>query len=608
MTQEVSGNPHVHQRGNTEQSDPAYGTHIIQVPKLTGNPTTTSPATLRRYVTNQPKEEPPDRYDYTTPSHYNTHPPTYPGANQATMDFAKFFARHELITKGLIKFNDRPEGFRAWRSSFQNTIRDLSYSEEIELLIKYLGTESAEHAKRIRVININHPETGLKMIWHRLNECYGSAEVIENALFKRIDDFPKISNKGYQKLRELSDLLMELQVAKAEGDLPGLAFLDTAIVQKLPYNLQERWMAHGSKFKQTYNVTFPPFTVFVDFVYQQAKMRNYPSFDLTLPHATPLVPNTRKAVHKTVHKTNVSSSGSFHRSADSSQEETNNKDPGKQCPLHQRPHPLLKCRAFRGKSIDDRKAFLKENHICYKCCSSTSHLAKDCKVSVKCTECDSTHHNTALHPGPAPWTLPHNKGASERGGEEGDTATTTPEVTSQCTEVCKGAIGGRSCSKICLVKVHPEGQRDKAIRLYAIMDNQSNGSLACPAFFDLFNIKGPSIPYSLKTCAGVIETAGRKASGYQVESIDGQICLPLPPITECSRIPDNRTEIPTPDAALHLKCIMHLIPELDPKAQIMLLLGRDILWVHKARDQINGPHNAPYAQKLDLGWVSFPLP
>eukprot|EP00079_Xenopus_tropicalis_P026785 XP_012820751.2 PREDICTED: uncharacterized protein LOC101731053 [Xenopus tropicalis] len=447
------------------------------------------------------------------------------------------------------------------------------------------------------------------MIWHRLNECYGSAEVVENALFKRIDDFPKISNKGYQKLRELSDLLMELQVAKAEGDLPGLAFLDTArgvnpIVQKLPYNLQERWMVHGSKFKQTYNVTFPPFTVFVDFVYQQAKMRNDPSFDLTLPHATPSVPNTRKAV--TVHKTNVSSSGSFHRSADSSQEETNNKDPGKQCPLHQRPHPLLKCRAFRGKSIDDRKAFLKENHICYKCCSSTSHLAKDCKVSVKCTECDSTHHNTALHPGPAPWTLPHNKGTSEHGGEEGDTATTTPEVTSQCTEVCKGAIGGRSCSKICLVKVYPKGQRDKAIRLYAIMDDQSNGSLACPAFFDLFNIKGPSIPYSLKTCAGVIETAGRKASGYQVESIDGQICLPLPPITECSRIPDNRTEIPTPDAALHhahLKCITHLIPELDPKAQIMLLLGRDILRVHKARDQINGPHNAPYAQKLDLGWV-----
>ena len=43
---------------------------------------------------------------------------------------------------------------------------------------------------------------------------------------------------------------MELQVAKSEGDLQGLAFLDTArgvnpIVQKLPYNLQEQWITHG---------------------------------------------------------------------------------------------------------------------------------------------------------------------------------------------------------------------------------------------------------------------------------------------------------------------------------------------------------------------------
>ena len=35
----------------------------------------------------------------------------------------------------------------------------------------------------------------------------------------------------------------------------------------------------------------------------------------------------------------------------------------------------------------------------------------------------------------------------------------------------------------------------------------------------------------------------------------------------------------------------------------MLLLGRDIIRVHKVRRQVNGPHNAPYAQKLDLGWV-----
>lgn len=35
----------------------------------------------------------------------------------------------------------------------------------------------------------------------------------------------------------------------------------------------------------------------------------------------------------------------------------------------------------------------------------------------------------------------------------------------------------------------------------------------------------------------------------------------------------------------------------------MLLLGRDIIRVHKVRKMINGSNNLPYAQKLDLGWV-----
>lgn len=167
--------------------------------------------TPKWYDTGAPKVETPKRYGHTPHFHNSNASPTYLGANQATIDFAKFFARRELVTKGLVKFSDRPENYRAWRSSYQNVIRDLdlSCSEELDLLLKWLGNESAEHAKRIRDININYPETGLKMIWDRLYECYGSAEVIENALFKRIDGFPRIAGKGHQKLRELSDLLME---------------------------------------------------------------------------------------------------------------------------------------------------------------------------------------------------------------------------------------------------------------------------------------------------------------------------------------------------------------------------------------------------------------
>ncbi|XP_019735687.1 uncharacterized protein LOC109521985 [Hippocampus comes] len=154
-------------------------------------------------------------------------------------------------------------------------------------------------------------------------------------------------------------------------------------------------------------------------------------------------------------------------------------DADKMCPIHGKPHPLHKCRAFRERPMEDRKTFLKENNLCFKCCSST-HIAKNCKVQFQCFECKSDRHCTPLHPEPT-----------------------------ACVEV--------------------------------------------------------------------------------------EVPAPEPP-----------DEIPTPSVALHhahLKSIAHLIPEMDPNAQIMLLLGRDIIRVHKVRKQVNDSHNQPYAQKLDVGWV-----
>ncbi|XP_043105115.1 uncharacterized protein LOC122351832 [Puntigrus tetrazona] len=180
---------------------------------------------------------------YPTPQPY----PISPNSNNCSSnmnDFVRFLARRELVATGLLQFNDKPQNYRAWKRSFQSATADLNLtsSEEMDLLLKWLGKESAEHVEQIRAIHINHPQAGLAMAWDRLDQAYGSTEVIEDALFKRIDAFPKITNRDYSKLTKLSDLLMELQSAKAEGDLPGLAFLDTArgvnpIVQKLPFRL-----------------------------------------------------------------------------------------------------------------------------------------------------------------------------------------------------------------------------------------------------------------------------------------------------------------------------------------------------------------------------------
>lgn len=68
---------------------------------------------------------------------------------------------------------------------------------------------------------------------------------------------------------------MEMLSAKEDGYLPGLAYLDTArgirpIVEKLPYTLQEKWISQGSKYKEEFGVSYPPFSFFTQFICNHA--------------------------------------------------------------------------------------------------------------------------------------------------------------------------------------------------------------------------------------------------------------------------------------------------------------------------------------------------
>ncbi|XP_036952753.1 uncharacterized protein LOC119018863 isoform X3 [Acanthopagrus latus] len=533
--------------------------------------------------------------------------------SQGTQDLARYLIRREMVSGGLLQFDDKPENYWSWKASFLSATKDLNLSprEELDLMTKWLGAESSEQAKRIRAVHVLNPAVGVNMVWQRLEECYGTPEVIEDALLRKIENFPRLTNKDNIKLRELGDILLELECAKEDGVLQGLSYLDTArgvkqIVEKLPYNLQEKWTIFGSKYKEDYAVAFPPFTVFSKFVRQQAKIKNDPSFILSTSssHASSAAEKPVKSSRKTVittHKTDIPANFTDSQNSPGFKKL---EEPDRQCPIHKKPHPLKKCKLFRDKSLEERKTYLRENRICYRCCGSTQHMAKDCKITVKCLECNSDRHIAALHPGPPPVTTQSVTTDNDDSGEQSESSSSA--VTSKCTEICGNAESARSCSKICLVKAYPAGKREKAIRMYAVLDEQSNKSLAKTEFFDIFEIKTTSSAYTMKTCSGKLETSGRRAVNFIIESMDGKLQLPLPTLIECDMVPDDRTEIPTAEIALHhphLQRVADKIQPVDKDAPILLLLGRDIIRVHKVREQINGPHNAPYAQRLDLGWV-----
>ena len=100
-------------------------------------------------------------------------------------------------------------------------------------------------------------------------------------------------------------------------------------------------------------------------------------------------------------------------------------------------------------------------------------------------------------------------------------------------------------------------------------------------------------------------TAGRRATGYVVESLDSSVCFKLPELVECNNIPNNRDEIPSPAVAekySHLQDIAAYIPPHDEHADIELLIGLDLIEAFYVLEDRVGK---PYAERLPLGWVMF---
>ncbi|XP_060064935.1 uncharacterized protein LOC132545277 [Ylistrum balloti] len=269
------------------------------------------------------------------------------------------------------------------------------------------------------------------------------------------------------------------------------------------------------------------------------------------------------------------------------------------CPFHltlkrELPHTLNECVAFRRKSLDDRKRFVRENGICFKCCGDKKHRAKNCKASVKCGVCKSDAHATAFH---------------DSNPNEPDSATDKEqtEVKSICTQICQTTYGtSKSCAKILPVKVYPENNPHNSRTIYALVDDQSSHSLATPSFFDAFSEHGPQYQYVLVSCAGKKPNHGRRADGYVIQSVDNASSLKLPTLIECTDIPNNRNEIPSPEIAehfSHLRDIAEYIPPIDSHMDIELLIGRDLIAAHHVLEQRVGEDRHPLGQKLPLGWV-----
>ncbi|XP_014673822.1 PREDICTED: uncharacterized protein LOC106814066 [Priapulus caudatus] len=529
-----------------------------------------------------------------------------PNAVHTATDLTRLLLKKELLGSRLINYNDRPESYASWKMTFRNVTQELQVTaiEELDLLVRWLGPESSGQAQSLRAASPLNPGRGLQRVWERLDDRYGAPEKVEAALKWRLESFSRITGRDNKKLYELSDILAEIEAVKEDPQYQAvMAYFDSSsginpIVNRLPYGMQEKWTTSAQNYKRKYGVTFPPFSHFVEFIREIARVKNDPSFLFESSDATTgrkdknamrifqsdMRPLTTRKVEISDDKVEV--------------------DPERLCPIHKLRHTLNQCRSFKRKPIHERRKLLREFGICFKCCASSKHAFRNCKEAVECEDCGSKEHATALHVWSNMSTCLHTSGSHGRqpthGGEYGG------QIRTKCTQICGPGFVGKSCAKTLLVSVHPQGHPEMAVRTYAVIDDQSNRSLGKSELFDRLHIDCGKTAYTLSTCAGQVEVSGRRANNIIIKSLDGTSQLTLHTMIECDEIPDAREEIATPEVAMHhahLCDIAKHLPPIDGNASILLLIGRDLIEAHHILEQRTGPPSSPYAHRLRLGWV-----
>ena len=78
-----------------------------------------------------------------------------PKIPESVTDLTKFIIKKDLMLSRLYQFDDHPERYCSWKISFQNIVKELevTVTEEIDLLLRWLGPESRKQASSIKMSN-----------------------------------------------------------------------------------------------------------------------------------------------------------------------------------------------------------------------------------------------------------------------------------------------------------------------------------------------------------------------------------------------------------------------------------------------------------------------
>lgn len=487
-------------------------------------------------------------------------------------------------------FTGEPLKFIDWRMSFMALIdrQPLPASEKMFYLKNYLGGEAR---KAVEGFFYRTSEDAYRGALKVLQERYGNPFIVQRAFRDKLMKWPKVSANDPLALREFADFLQGC--VEAMPHVKGLAILNDCeenhkLLKKLPEWIVRKWSRVVVR-ELDASENYPSLSCFTKFIQMEARIACNPIASPFLISHKPIEersPKRARALNTSAHKKNSTSEI----------QETSNSKPKPPCPIcKDETHGVANCPTYAAKTMEDKKAFIRENHLCFGCLRK-GHSSKDCRSRHTCSTCNR-RHPTCLHE-------ERDKRPVEAPKKQ---STSTDDNASQEIRVTSNAVMQRTFGTSSIVPVFMSSTEEpqREVLTYALLDTQSDSTFILEDLLEELNVDTEPVQLKLSTMTAVDTViASKSVCSLQVRGLHSEKQIQLRQAYTRDFIPVDKSYIPTKKTALQWPHLKHLANKLPPlqSCEVGLLIGNDCPLALAPLEVITGSENDPFAQRTELGW------
>lgn len=472
------------------ESNPAYNkTEPTAQPKPTTTSLQTRPAPLESAA---PKETARHKAKHTAQLNPRATPfqtqPASSGttAHEETFSLAQALASSLSISRLPVPeptvFSGDPIKYVDWKMSFMALIdqKPILTSEKMFYLKTYL---SGDALKAVEGFFYSTSEDAYKGAWKVLQERYGNPFIVQNAFRDKLAKWPKISSTDPRALRDFADFLQGC--AEAIPHVKGLSILDDCeenrkLLKKLPDWIVRKWSRIVVD-ELDKSESYPNLTCFTEFLNKEVRI-------VCNPITSSFFMNAKDSDERPKKARALNTSTQEEDSTQDTQGVSNNKVKTPCTVCKDETHGIGRCPTFASKTMEDKRAFIHEHHLCFGCLRK-GHISKECKRRYTCSTCHR-RHPTCLH-----------EERKQKPAEETNNglASTDNSTTSQGVHVHASTQYVQATASIVPVLVSSDREPQKEVLTYALLDTQSDSTFILKDILDDLNVDSQPVQLKLST-------------------------------------------------------------------------------------------------------------